>query len=108
MADRQKNPTRYYSINAKLEHRETSDVTVSLLVTYGLDSNNKVRAVFCSSFRAGSSLNVLAMDGCKLMSLLLQHGYDAGDIVDKLDSETPSILGTLARGAVETEKANGS
>lgn len=95
---------RYASVNLKLEHKLPTGATLPLVVTYGLDRNHKVRSVFCSSFKAGTEMNTLAMDGCKLMSLLFQHGYDAEVIVDKLDKEAPSVLGTLAQGAMEAEK----
>lgn len=103
MVDRIPRPARYNSVNVKLTHSLGDNRGQSVIATYGLDRHGKVRAVFCASFKEGSEQNAVSMDGCKLLSLLLQHGYTPGELVDKLEGETRSVLGTIMRGAMEIE-----
>lgn len=73
-----------------------------VLMTVGFDETGHIRELFCASFRAGTGLNVLVMDACILVSLLLQHGYSISEI-DARMAEGPSLIGTLVRAAARLE-----
>jgi hypothetical protein len=66
-----------------------------LLVTLGFDREGRVREVFCSSFKVGTSLNAIVMDACILLSRLLQNGESPAEIAASM-CEPPSLVGTIA------------
>lgn len=51
-------------------------------------------------------MNVLAMDACVMVSLLLQHGYSAKQLSARL-AEGPSLIGALVRAAAKIDEDNG-
>lgn len=94
-------------------YSETHEVVVTLdgrdmklLVTFGFDHEGKVREVFCASFKAGTSMNVLVQDACVLTSLLFQHGYTAQALFETL-AQGPSLIGVLVRSARDAEEKAG-
>jgi hypothetical protein len=78
----------------------------SLIVTFGFDSQWRVREAFCAAFRGESGFVALANDACVVLSRLLQHGEDITDISaamsenrgEGMPSGPPaSILGAICR-----------
>lgn len=59
--------------------------SVYLTVGYDPDTPERPREVFYSSgFRSGSQLEFQVQDICVLLSLMLQHGFTAGQLVKSL------------------------
>jgi hypothetical protein len=102
MATRSKLQDRRASVTLPVE--VTMDgANTSLLMTVGFGADGKIREIFCASFKAGTGLNVLVMDACVLVSLLLQHGYTTRQIFDTM-AQGPSLIGALVKAAVIFEE----
>ena len=97
-------PTRHFSVTSKLTHERADSHSMNIIGTFSLDGKGKVRAVFCSSFKDGADLRALVIDACICLSLLLQHGYTARAIRDKLTPSPQSILSTLIEEAIRVEE----
>lgn len=102
MVDRDKLPDRRPSLTVSVDVEMDKSVQ-RVLLTIGFGPNGRAREMFCASFRAGTGLNVLVMDACVLVSLLLQHGYTARDIFETL-ADGPSMIGQLVREVVLIEE----
>lgn len=85
---------RRYNETAKVEHRLAGGALLKVLVTFGFNETGEVKEVFCADFKAGSDNHMLITDACVLISRLLQHGYQAGELRASL-GEPPSLLGSI-------------
>lgn len=97
-------PNRRQNITVKVTHQFTSGKEQNLLVTFGLNRKGDVKEAFCADFKEGNDVHTLIMDGCVVISLLLQHGYSATDIGSKMAPAPRSILKTIIDAAIELEK----
>lgn len=71
----------------------------NVIVSYG-HHGGRVVEMFCADFKAGDDMQTLIMDACVMASLLLQHGYDAAELLSRL-ADGPSLIGQLVAGAVD-------
>lgn len=103
MVERQKLPNRRFSETMRLEvHVDQS--TLHLIVTVGFDTEQRrAREVFCASFKEGTGINLMVMDTCVMMSLLLQHGYRARDLQNTL-ADGPSLFGAILKAVADLEE----
>lgn len=94
---REQLPTRRPSVTSSVKFLTDNGGEGTILVTCGYEvSDPRVREVFIASTRkAGSGLDMIVSDACVLMSLLMQHGYAAKQIRDKLCSPL-SLIGSIA------------
>lgn len=100
---RERLPDRRPSYNATVHYALGRGKEIALQVTFGLDAQKRVREVFCADFKAGSDNQALMMDGCVLLSKLMQHGVDLDAIAASL-CQPPSFLGAVASAAADFDK----
>lgn len=92
---REKLPDRRSSLTIRVPYQ-----SINLLLTVGWnaeDPERRLRGVFCASFSAGSDTQTIVVDACILLSRLYQHGDTPAEVAETLKSDTPSLLGTIAR-----------
>ena len=75
-------PDRRPSVVAAIEWQGRS-----WLVGAGFDGGGRIREVFLNGPKIGSDAEALLADGCVLISLLLQHGLEVGDLARHLGRE---------------------
>lgn len=106
---RQEIPNRRPCVNRSVPFTFTDNgLTVHLQVTFGFNDKEgmrrgEVREVFCASFKAGTQMNSTVMDGCILMSLLLQHGMTADDLASRM-YRPPTVMGAIAQAAAKVSR----
>jgi hypothetical protein len=100
---REKLTDRRASTNIAVDFVTAAGSTIKLQVTFGIDASGRVREVFCGNFKAGSDSHALIMDGCVLLSRLMQHNDSLDDLADTL-CQPPSYLGTIAKAAAALNK----
>lgn len=96
-------PPRRLSITEKISHPTYNGNMINLIITAGI-AGSRVNEIFTSSFKTGSDNNALISDGCVFISLLLQHGYTAKLLLDKL-CDPPSFFGSILRAAMEIDRS---
>ncbi len=84
------------------------------LLGVGFDRQGRVRELFVDGATVGSEMEALLDDGCILLSLLLQHGFDVAALArhlgrDGIDPAAPaaSVLGLVAALAARIEAEAG-
>lgn len=81
----------------------------------GFDAEGKAREIFADGHKPTSDLEAQLDDTCILVSLLLQSGYSAADLVERLgrdgvypDAPAASIVGQALKAAAELEAEIGA
>lgn len=101
-------PTRRPNITAKVEHNHQT-----YLITYGFDSEDTIREVFCADpQRVGSDIHALLTDACILISIYLQSGGEPEKLVLSLGENRAegeergppsSLIGAIAKSILEMQ-----
>ena len=80
-------------------------------VSIGFDAQGCARELFADGSKIGSEMEALLDDACILLSMLLQSGWQARELVDKLSREAidpkapaASILGLIVKVAAAAEQ----
>ena len=96
-------PHRRRLANRRPNRIETIEVGGrSIVACFGLDTAGRVREVFADGAKSGSDLETAIDDAATLLSLALQSGYRAQDLVGRFSRD--GILGALVRRAAETRR----
>ena len=87
-------PDRRFAETIALEHGGTR-----FMVTIGFYPDGRPGEVFTHGIRTGSSLDALLADACVVVSCLIQHGAEPGDLSASMgrlgNSEPASIIGAV-------------
>lgn len=94
-------PDRRGNNTVKVTHAWANGKEQKLLVTFGVDDGGNVKEIFCADFKEGTDMHGLIVDACIVLSLLLQHGYSAQELRDKLAKNPQSLLATLVDAAIQ-------
>lgn len=84
-----------------------------LTLGVGFAPDGTAREIFLDGFKSGQDIEALLDDACILASMLLQHGYSAAQLADKLGREGPqspdqaSPIGWVLARLVEIERDEG-
>lgn len=97
-------PSRRLNTTVKCRHEWASGNASKLLITFGFDEEGRVRELFCADFKEGTDMHTLVMDACVVLSLLLQHGYKASELRNKLAQAPQSLLATLVGEVAKMEE----
>lgn len=114
MTERTPLPNYRKCIVEDVRHITASGHELTLPVTFGLDTNGKIREFFCTPNKSGTDIQALINDGALMASILLQHGYSISELAAALGenrnegekSGAPSsAFGAIARAGVMIECA---
>ena len=87
-------PDRRAAETVKLEHGGQR-----FTVTVGFYPDGRPGEVFTHGMRTGSALDALLADACVLVSLLVQHGVEPGELASSMGrlggSEPASVVGAV-------------
>jgi hypothetical protein len=104
---RQRLPNRRPAEIVELEHNGSR-----FTVTIGFYPDGRPGEVFTHGIRSGSNLDALLADACVVISCLIQHGVEPGEIASSMgrlgNAEPASIIGAvidLAAGLSQASKA---
>ncbi len=109
MTERERLPNRRLCMVQKSQFKG-----VKWYLTVGFDAGGQVREVFTHNHRSGSDTEALMNDACVWLSILLQTGFSAADILARMGREArpagatdpappASFLGFIAAEAVRLE-----
>jgi hypothetical protein len=91
---RQRLPDRRHAETVELEHNGSR-----FTVTIGFYPDGRPGEVFTHGIRSGSNLDALLADACVVVSCLIQHGVEPGDIAGSMgrlgNAEPASIIGAV-------------
>lgn len=100
-------PTRRPNITAKVGHNNEI-----YLITFGFDTEDTIREVFCADPRVGTDIHALLTDACILISIYLQSGGEPELLVTSLgenrdegkDHGPPSsVIGAIVHSILEIQ-----
>jgi hypothetical protein len=104
---RRRLPNRRPAETVELEHNGSR-----FTVTIGFYPDGRPGEVFTHGIRSGSNLDALLADACVVVSCLIQHGVEPGEIASSMgrlgNAEPASIIGAvidLAAGMSQASKA---
>ena len=100
---RERLPDRRHSLTVRVPVTLDGGKEQVVLATIGFADveMTQPREVFCADFRAGTMVQSVMMDGCILLSRLLQHGDSPANLAASL-CQPPSVLGAIADAVAKT------
>lgn len=97
---REKPPNRRHGITMPVTYKTGAGDDSCFDVTFGF--TDRVVEVFMRQTKEGNDFSVLVQDSCIAISLLLQHGETAADLVKSFSDISP--MSAIVRAAAEIDR----
>ena len=96
-------PSGRHGITTPVEYKTSGGSVQSFDVTFGI--TDRVIEAFMRATKEGNDFSILVQDSCIAISLLLQHGERAADLVKSFSDISP--LSAIVRAAAELDERIG-